>query len=176
MEWANQGALYSFQCAWEVLFDSTWEAIPLCKGWVQHWKPTEANKPNGFIAATVPPSVVGSYGEKIAIQITETPPGTSWLTVTSNSNIGLVDFGKNRRNVSKLIKAVNAVLAGKGIETEASPAEAVAAADAYPKQRTAAPGDADPHEVPASLCPQCGTVLKPGAQFCGKCGNKTGNG
>ncbi|HEY5533291.1 MAG TPA: zinc ribbon domain-containing protein [Candidatus Anoxymicrobiaceae bacterium] len=172
MAWANEGGVFSFQCGWEVLFDSTWEAIPLCKGWVQYWKPREANKPYGSIAASVPWSVVGSYGEKIAIQITETPPGTSWLTVSSTSNWGVVDFGKNNRNINKLINAVNAVLASKGVNAAASARQAMLAAGASPQQ-AAAPATPVPQprqEAAASFCPQCGADLKADAKFCAKCG------
>jgi ribosomal protein L40E len=175
MTWANKGGVFSFQCGWEVLFDSTWEAIPLCKGWVQHWKPREANKPYGSIAASVPWSVVGSYGEKIAIQITETPPGTSWLTVSSTSNWGVADFGKNNRNINKLINAVSAVLASKGVNAVASPRQAMPAAGA-PPQQAVAPATAAPQpqqEAAGSLCPKCGAGLTADAKFCAKCGATT---
>jgi len=173
MAWANEGGVFSFQCGWEVLFDSTWEAIPLCTGWVQHWKPREANKPYGSIMASVPWSVVGSYGEKIAIQVTENPPGTSWLTVSSNSNWGVVDFGKNNRNINKLINAVTAVLASKGVNAVPSAGQAMMPAAGAPPQQVAAPTDVatqPQQQASTSFCPKCGAGLPAGAAFCGKCG------
>ena len=147
MAMANKERIYSFQCGWEVLFDSAWEAVPACKGWSQHWKPGPADKPTGIITASVPFGM--SYGEKIYIQITESPPGTSWLDISSTANFGLIDFGKNSRNINKLIAGVESALAGKGVNATASIQQA----------------------PPSSFCPKCGAGLTAETRFCGKCGS-----
>jgi hypothetical protein len=144
-----------------VLFDSVLEAIPNCRGWEQYWKPGFADKPSGTITASVPFGI--SYGEQISIQITENPPGTSWLAILSTSNFGLYDFGKNGRNINKLIAAVQNVLAGKGVNVTASLQQAVPAAGAVSPQ---------PPQPPfPSFCTNCGGSLTAGASFCKKCGS-----
>lgn len=160
MEMAYREGVYSFECGWEVLFDSAWEAVPNCRGWVQNWKPKLADKPSGTITASVPFGM--SNGEQISIQITENPPGTSWLGVSSTSNFGLYDLGKNGRNIEKLIAAVVNVLAAKGVNLEASIEQAMPAAGAVPPQPQQAP--------PSSFCPKCGEGLAAEARFCGNCG------
>lgn len=147
MAMPHKERIYSFQCGWEVLFDSAWEAVPACKGWAQHWKPGPADKPSGIITASVPFGM--SYGEKIYIQITESPPGTSWLDISSTANFGLIDFGKNSRNINKLIAGVESALAGKGVNATASIQQA----------------------TPSSFCPKCGAGLTAETRFCGKCGS-----
>ena len=177
MAMANKEGVYSFQCGWEVLFDSTWEAVPLCKGWVQHWNPVEANKPYGFISASVPWSPVSSYGEKVLIQITENPPGAAWLAVSSTSNWGLFDLGKNKRNIKKLVSAVERVLASKGISAAATAQPAAPATAAPPQEAGSTRPVAQQPEpgAPARFCPQCGAGLGPSAKFCVRCGAKTGD-
>ena len=161
MAMANKERVYSFQCGWEVLFDSAWEAVPACKGWAQHWKPGPADKPTGIITASIPFGM--SYGEKIYIQITESPPGTSWLDISSTANFGLIDFGKNSRNINKLIAGVESALAGKGVNATASIQQAMPAAATVSPQ---------PQEAPLpSFCPECGAGLTAGTRFCGKCGS-----
>jgi hypothetical protein len=169
---ANSEGVFSFQCGWEVLFDSTWEAIPICKGWVQQWKPKEANKLYGSISASVPWSPVSSYGEKILIQISENPPGTVWLAVSSTSNWGLFDFGKNKRNIDKLLSAVTSVLASKGISATATAQPAMSATGAAPQEAVAPAPSSPPQQQGSShrFCHQCGASLGPNSKFCVKCG------
>lgn len=169
MRMAHKDRLYSFQCGWEALFDSTAEAIPGCKGWVQNWKLVFADKSTGVIDGSVPFGM--SYGEKIFIQITENPSGTSWLGASSNSVWGLFDFGKNSRNLNKLVAGVESALANRGINATALIQQAMPAANAAPPQPLPAP-----EQAPSpSFCTNCGASLAPGAKFCAKCGNQTKN-
>ncbi len=161
MRMAHKDRMYSFQCGWEALFDSTVEAIPGCKGWAQHWKLVFADKNTGIINGSVPFGM--SYGEKIAIQISENPSGTSWLGVSSNSVWGLFDFGKNSRNLNKLVAGVESALASRGINATASIQQAAPVADAAPPQPQQAPSP--------SFCAKCGLSLAPGVKFCSKCGS-----
>ena len=160
MDMAHKEGVYSFQCGGEVLFDSAWEAVPNCRGWMQHWKPRLADKPSVTITASVPFGM--SNGEQISIQVTENPTGTSWLGISSTSNLGLYDLGKNSRNTNKLIAAVVNVLAGKGVNVTASIQQAMPAAGAVSPQPQQAP--------PSSFCPKCGGGLTAEARFCGTCG------
>ena len=161
MTMAHKARIYSFQCGWEALFDSVWEAVPACKGWAQHWTPKFADKAAGIIAASVP--FGGSYGEQITLQITENPPGTSWLGVTSTSNFGLYDLGKNNRNIEKLVTVVEKTLASKGINAPASAPQEMPVAPAHSSQ---------PQQVqPASFCLSCGAAITPGTKFCSTCGS-----
>ena len=161
MRMANKEGIYTFQCGWEVLFDAVWEAIPICRGWVQYWSQRFVDKPSGTITASVPFGM--SNGEQISIRITENPPGTSWLGILSTSNLGLYDLGKNGRNINKLIAAVENVLARKGVDATASVQQAVPAAGDVPPQPQ--------QPLPPSFCPKCGGSLTAGVRFCPKCGS-----
>jgi len=157
----HKEGIYSFNCGWEVLFDSVLEAVPNCRGWAQNWKPGFADKATGSRTASVPLGM--SYGEQISIQITENPPGIAWLAILSTSNFGLFDFGKNSRNIDKLIAATERALAGKGIAVRAALQQAAPAQGAVSAEppRTSSP----------SFCTQCGASPTPGAKFCQKCGS-----
>ena len=51
-----------------------------------------------------------SWGENINIAMTVTPSGSTAVTIYSASSYALVDWGKNRKNVEKILAAVNARL------------------------------------------------------------------
>lgn len=55
---------------------------------------------------------LASWGENIQVVVGAAGPGRSRATVTSSLRFGLVDWGKNRRNVDVIEGAVRAALAG----------------------------------------------------------------
>jgi hypothetical protein len=91
-----------------------------------------------------------SWGEDLPIQITETAPGQTWLQIASSSKFALIDFGKNQRNVDKLMRTVAEVLSARAVP------------GSQPPVTVAAPG--------AIACAQCGATLAGDAKFCTSCG------
>lgn len=66
-----------------------------------------------------------SWGENIPIQLISVSPVRTKVEIISTPKIGILfgganDFGKNRRNIEKIISAISAQLAGKPAEIEQS--------------------------------------------------------
>lgn len=76
-------------------------------------------------------------GKNIGIQVTESPPDQSWISVSSASKFSIIDFGKNRKNVDKLLAEVGNVLAETGY-TEVSRQQEQQTPVASPGQAAAA--------------------------------------
>jgi hypothetical protein len=87
-----------------------------------------------------------SYGERIAIQVTETAPGQTWVQVSSSSKFAIWDFGRNQRNVSKILVAVEQAVAGGAGPYQAQP--------------------------PGQACGSCGAALAADSRFCTSCGSQ----
>jgi hypothetical protein len=96
-----------------------------------------------------------SWGEDVPIQITETAPRQTWLQIASSSKFALIDFGKNQRNVDKLMGIVAEVLAARAVPVQAG---------AQPATVTG---------PPAPACAQCGASVAGDAKFCTSCGTPT---
>lgn len=66
-----------------------------------------------------------SWGENIPIQLISVSPVRTKVEIISTPKTGILfgganDFGKNRRNIEKIISAISAQLAGKPAEIEQS--------------------------------------------------------
>lgn len=134
---------YAYPAA--AVFNAAAQAVQNLPG----WKVKEVNQPGWYITASVSFNF-WSYGENITIQITEPAPGQPSMNVFSSSKFALFDFGKNRRNTSKLFAEVQNILTQSGYGQ--APA-------------------ATPEQAPAAVyCPSCGAPQKAGARFCTSCG------
>ena len=87
------------------VFAALVEALPECKMKV---KSTDAA--TGHIEATTGMSLA-SWGEKIQIDLTEIAPGTTKATISSGNKAQLVSWGKNKKNLEKIVERTNAHLA-----------------------------------------------------------------
>jgi hypothetical protein len=79
--------------------------VPRVKG----MKVASSDESSGTIVATTGVSL-RSWGEKIPIVVTESEPGKSMVSVASKSKMALVDWGKNKQNVERILEATDEVL------------------------------------------------------------------
>lgn len=75
-----------------------------------------------------------SIGENISVQLISATPTKTKVEILSTPKTGLLfggafDYGKNRRNIEKIINAISIQLAGKAAETEHAPATTFSVAD-----------------------------------------------
>ena len=68
-----------------------------------------ADPDSGLIMATTPIGVV-SWGEDVEVRVWPSGPGTSAIGVESALKFGLVDWGRNRRNVDRVVAGINVAL------------------------------------------------------------------
>lgn len=69
-----------------------------------------AADPNTWTVTYIKGISLTSWGEKAWAQVTQGPDGRTWVTVTSKLNFGLVDYGKNTKNVNAIVEAASARL------------------------------------------------------------------
>jgi len=139
-----------FQNSREEVFNAVLEAVNRVPG----MKVKQADQTSGYILITVGVNL-WSWGEDLPVQITESAPRQTWLQIASSSKFALIDFGKNQRNVDRLMASVSEVLAARA--QPGAPA---------PKVQQSAP------PPPAQVaCPNCGKALAAGAKFCTSCGS-----
>ena len=105
-----------------------------------------------------------SYGEKITITLTPNPAGTD-VHILSECGMPtqLVDYGKNKSNVQVIFKY---------LEEGMPQAGAFAQAQAAPAPQPQAAPEQQVRQATASFCPNCGSPVNPGSNFCGKCGTR----
>ncbi len=82
------------------VFAALIDAIPTVKGMAVH----AADEQSGYILAKSGMSLM-SWGESIPMTVTETGPGSTRVEITSKLKFGLVDWGKNRRNLEAILGA-----------------------------------------------------------------------
>jgi len=63
------------------------------------------NPAGGYIQASSSMSLF-SWGENVALTLRTMPEGGIWIAVQSSLKFGLIDWGKNRRNVEKIISTM----------------------------------------------------------------------
>jgi sporulation protein YlmC with PRC-barrel domain len=95
-----------------------------------------------------------------------TPDGNSFgevkdIAFSTDGNVGLVISAKSGTEVIVPIKQASAI--GEFILLSSAAVEAK-----VPRAQPAPP----PAAARPTNCPSCGSPLKPGAKFCGKCGHK----
>lgn len=144
---SGEGATW-FQNSSEEVFNAVLEAVNRMPG----MKLTQADPASGQIVISVGVSMM-SWGENIPIQVTETTPGKTWLQIASSSKFAIIDFGKNKRNIDRLMGTVAEVLAARA--QPSSPAQVQQAA---------------PPPAAGLACTACGKDIEGGARFCTSCG------
>jgi hypothetical protein len=100
----KSGTEVEFEKSQAEVFAALVEALPECKMKV---KSTDAA--TGHIEATTGVSL-SSWGEKIQIDLTEAVPGKTTMTISSGNKAQLVSWGKNKRNLTKIVERTNAHL------------------------------------------------------------------
>jgi uncharacterized protein (DUF1499 family) len=114
------------------VFEAICRAVPIISGMRLH----NADKASGHIAVKAGISI-WSFGEDIVIQLSSVAPDKTKVHVNSGSNIGaiggILDMGKNRRNVERIIAGTAAILsqapAGRASDTSTethSPSSSIA--------------------------------------------------
>jgi hypothetical protein len=90
------------------VFAAVLEAVPRVKG----MKVKSSDEASGQILVTTGVSFK-SWGEKLPIAVREAGPGKAVLSVSSSSKMALVDWGKNKQNVARILAATDDVLNSK---------------------------------------------------------------
>ena len=100
----KSGTEVEFEKPQAEVFAALVEALPECKMKV---KSTDAA--TGHIEATTGVSLA-SWGEKIQIDLSEAEPGRTKVTISSGNKAQLVSWGKNKKNLTKIVERTNAHL------------------------------------------------------------------
>jgi hypothetical protein len=87
------------------VFDAVLQAIANTKG----MKLKESDRATGQIVAKTSVSLA-SWGETIRLEVAERGPQSAVVRMASTLKAQLVDWGKNRRNIEKLMAEVTTVL------------------------------------------------------------------
>lgn len=87
------------------VFAAVLEAIPRVKG----MKVKSSDEASGQILAATGVSFK-SWGEKVPIAVRESGPDKAIVSVTSESKMALVDWGKNNQNLERVLAATDEVL------------------------------------------------------------------
>ena len=90
------------------VFAAVLEAVPKVKG----MKVKSSDEASGQILVTTGVSFK-SWGEKLPISVSESQPGKAVVSVASSSKMALVDWGKNKQNVERILAATDEVLSSQ---------------------------------------------------------------
>ena len=100
----KSGTEVEFQGSPSDVFDALAKALPECK-----MKIKSSDAASGHIDAVTGVSFQ-SWGEKITIDLAEAGPGKSTATISSGNRAQLVSWGKNKKNIDKIVERTNAHL------------------------------------------------------------------
>lgn len=144
------GGTASFSYPYGVVFDCVVQALGDLRWGIKQMDPT-----SGHILASISLTPL-SWGEDVHIQVAESPPGQTWVSLNSASKFAIFDWGKNRKNVDRFFARVHDLLARSGYTAS-----------------VAQPAPAVPQEQPGgSTCQGCASPLPSGANFCTTCGKR----
>ena len=90
------------------VFEAMVEALPEC-----NMKLKSSDAGSGHIEAVTSMNMM-SWGEKIRIDLAESGPGKTTATITSGNRAQLITWGRNDKNLAKLVERANAHLASTG--------------------------------------------------------------
>lgn len=119
------------------------------------WQVRQMDPSSGYIVASVSLTPL-SWGEDVAIQLTESPPGQTWVAVGSHSKFAIIDWGKNHRNLDRFFACLQQMLPAGGGTPVVVPAPRSSISPEEP--------------LAATACPRCRSTQQPGARFCVACG------
>ncbi len=79
-----------------------------------------ADPSQGYIQASSSMGLA-SWGEDLDVRVRATSPTTTEVDITSALKFGLVDWGKNKKNVAKIQAAITAALSASGTAAPQAP-------------------------------------------------------
>lgn len=100
----KSGTEVTFDGSRQEVFDAMIQALQESK-----MKLKSSDAESGHIEAVTGVSL-SSWGEKIRIDLAEAGPGKTTATISSGNRAQLVSWGKNKRNLDKIVAATNAHL------------------------------------------------------------------
>ncbi|MBU1670747.1 MAG: zinc ribbon domain-containing protein [Actinobacteria bacterium] len=144
------GGTACFPYPYGVVLDRVVQALGDLRWQVRHMDPAV-----GYILASISLTPL-SWGENVAIQVYESPPGQTWVVVDSSSKFALIDWGKNHKNLDRLFAYLQQLLPAGGQAPVVVP----------PPQASISPEQ----PLAATACPRCRSTQPSGARFCVACG------
>ena len=102
----SRSAARTYAGDYAAVFDAVCRAAPEAG-----LKPATADPATGVITLSSSVSLA-SWGENITIQVGQVQPGTIQVTIRSGLKFGLVDWGRNDKNLAALFARIDAAVAG----------------------------------------------------------------
>lgn len=102
----SRSAARTYAGDYAAVFDAVCRAAP-----ETGLKPAIADPATGVITLSSSLSLA-SWGENITIQVGQVQPGTIQVTIRSGLKFGLVDWGRNDKNLAALFARIDAAVAG----------------------------------------------------------------
>ena len=114
MSAVDKEGMIEYPFSYQTVFRAAVQSIPLVKG----MKMGRADEMNGYILITSNISWA-SWGENIRVDFVKLGPTRTQMIVKSGASVSttLIDYGKNRKNVNKILSAVSTTLANYPPET-----------------------------------------------------------
>ena len=114
MSAVDKEGMIEYPFSYQTVFRAAVQSIPLVKG----MKMGRADEMNGYILITSNISWA-SWGENIRVDFVKLGPTRTQVIVKSGASVSttLIDYGKNRKNVNKILSAVSTTLANYPPET-----------------------------------------------------------
>ena len=114
MSAVDKEGMIEYPFSYQTVFRAAVQSIPLVKG----MKMGRADEMNGYILITGNISWA-SWGENIRVDFVKLGPTRTQMIVKSGASVSttLIDYGKNRKNVNKILSAVSTTLANYPPET-----------------------------------------------------------
>ena len=108
MSAVDKQGMIEYPFSYQTVFRATTQSLPLIKGMTMG----HADEMNGYILVSVGISWA-SWGENIRIDFVKLGPTRTQMIVKSSASVSttLVDYGKNKKNVNRIISAVSTTLA-----------------------------------------------------------------
>ena len=90
---------------WTEVFQAAQSALPAST----KMQVRQADPATGLIVLSRPMSAM-SWGEDVQVQVWETAPGQAGVRVSSQLKFGLVDWGKNKKNIQAILQSIGSAV------------------------------------------------------------------
>lgn len=155
-------AARTYQADYAAVFDAAARAAARCGMGLK-----AADPATGVLTLSSSMSLM-SWGENLAVQVGQAEPGVMQVAIRSDLKFGLVDWGKNAKNINRFFAALDAELGLAGPLPGVAPAPQQAAPPPPPQQVAPPPPPQPtvaPPPVPQQMSPGPRGTMSPAPRF-----------